>query len=74
MEPYTTFDNNSFMAVSKLLILRSRAERFRLEKGGLSLNLTIPNRALVTLIFNAICLTLGIRYVYRISRPSESYE
>ncbi len=29
---------------------------------------------LVTLILTAICLTLAIRYVYRISRPSESYE
>ncbi len=29
---------------------------------------------LVTLILIAIFLTLAIRYVYRISRPSESYE
>ncbi len=29
---------------------------------------------LVGLILAAICLTLAIRYVYHISRPSESYE
>ncbi len=30
------------MAVSKLLILRSRVDRFRLDNAGISLNLTIP--------------------------------
>ncbi len=30
------------MAVSKLLILRSRADWFRVENAGISLNLTIP--------------------------------
>ena len=30
------------MAVSKLLILRSRVDRFRLDNAGIFLNLTIP--------------------------------
>ena len=34
------------MAVSNLLILRSRADRFRLDNGGISFNLTIPTQAL----------------------------
>ena len=33
------------MAVSKLLILRSRVDRFRLDNAGISLNLTIPAEA-----------------------------
>ena len=37
------------MAVSKLLIIRSRADWFRVENAGISLNLTIPPNALTVI-------------------------